>query len=96
MAKKEENETAELKALKKELFAKYEEADEEVEKAKAALETATAARSAVVQEITEKLNKTLFRRKGRILKVTKRTNKTTGATTYFFRGGSEEVEDADD
>lgn len=93
---KSEDKSEDNTALKKELFAKYDKAEEKVIQAKKAVEAATAARSTVVQEITEKLNRTAFNRKGKILKVMKRLNKTTGEMTYFFRGGNEEVEDVDD
>lgn len=72
----------ELKAA----FAAYEKADEEVEAAKKAVEAAMQKRSKLVQAIAEGAGNGPFSYKGMVLTATCRTSKSSGQSTWFFKG----------
>jgi hypothetical protein len=72
----------------KTLFRSYDQANAQVEKARKELEGALAARSAIVEQIAAGAGKRAFSYKGQVLTVSCRTNKTTGESTWFFKGPS--------
>lgn len=67
------------------LFAKYDEADKEVERAKAEYEKTLVARSVIVKSIHDALGKGPFLFQGSAVKIVARGD------TYFFRGKSKET-----
>lgn len=71
----------------KALFVEYEEKDDLIEQAKAAVEKAVQARSDVVKKIAAASGgKKKLRYKGQEVTIVSKANKTTNTETFFFRG----------
>ena len=78
---------------KKELFDRYEVADEEVARAKAIYDAALEARSDIVKDIYDAFGKGPYNFRGGVT-IIRRKNETKKDTTYFFRERSSiELED---
>jgi hypothetical protein len=75
---------SELKAL----FRSYDQTNALVEQARKALDGALAARSKIVEQISNGAGRGPFAYKGQVLTVVCRTAKSTGQATWFFKGPS--------
>ena len=75
---------SELKAL----FKSYDQATTQVDKVRKDLEALLSARSEIVEQIASGAGRGPFGYKGQVLTVVCRTAKSTGQSTWFFKGPS--------